>query len=223
MDPDVPSTGAPLPDPLRAAVRGADHTTGEIKAAPRTAAALVKHGLAVRYGAAGRHYLTDSGRALRTALRSEPAEQQPQPEGVFTAVTGDESSGAAELSESRTAEVAAAWAGVLGMRHLEMSASTPCTWERAQPVRAVAIALEAAGIRPAARDGAGRWLGAGYRVLPEPGGARVEWRGPASSPARQDAERELDRCAAVLSAAGWSCLQYLGRQHLRYLSVQPHP
>jgi hypothetical protein len=224
MDHENPSTGASLPGRLHAAVRNADPETGEVKAAPSTAAALVKNGLAVRFGSTGRHYLTAAGRTLRSTVLGavgETAARPASPEGVFTAATGDGPEVAGDGAEGRRAEVAAAWAGVLGMRHLEGDVGAPCVWERAQPVRAVAIALEAGGVRPSARDAAGHWTAVGYRVLSGPGGARVEWRGPASSSARQEAERELGRCASVLAAAGWDCLQYLGRQHLRYLAVQP--
>ena len=218
--------GKDLTAPQRAAVLGADPVTGEVEALPAVVASLVERGVARRYGATGRHYLTEAGRALRASREQaeHPSRSSEQGGAVFTARLGDEVTGAdsAFAPESRRAEVAAAWAGVLEMRRLEDTSGRPCFWERAQPVRAVALALEAADVTPTARDAAGHWTQVGYRALPgESAAVRVEWRGPASSKARLEAERELGRCAAVLAAAGWEALQYLGRQGVRFLQIHP--
>ncbi|MEV6105889.1 hypothetical protein AB0M28_14410 [Streptomyces sp. NPDC051940] len=149
-------------------------------------------------------------------------------QGVFVAAVGEEAAGFAEEPERRRT-VAAAWQGALQIRRAlglagTGTAGTPAPWERSRPVWAVALALEAAGVTPAAKDGAGRWTRAGYRVRPAdaegvPGSVRVEWQGPADSPARREAQERLAECAGHLAAAGWRAEEYRGRAGSRFLEV----
>ncbi|WP_428957891.1 hypothetical protein [Streptomyces sp. cg35] len=80
-------------------------------------------------------------------------------------------------SYPREPEAATAWSALLGQRRLQEPPrdDRPALWETEQPARAVALALEAAGHQPAARDEYGRWARDGYCVeeSTQPGHARV--------------------------------------------------
>jgi hypothetical protein len=129
-------------------------------------------------------------------------------------------------SAARAAEVRAAFDGLLQIRRLTGAgpgaAGEPAAWERARPVRAVALALEAAGVPPSAVDAEGRRVVTGYRVVPgdRPGCVRVEWAGPAGSGAAHEEEAALKRCAGVLERLGWEALLYRGPRRHRYLEVE---
>ncbi|QGV77452.1 hypothetical protein [Streptomyces ficellus] len=150
----------------------------------------------------------------------------------FEAATGDGPAppvtpGAAER---RAAGVRVAFEGLLQIRRLTNTGggdpeAVPAVWERNRPVRAVALALEAAGTAPSAVDAEGRRVATGYRVGPEeePGTVRVEWLGPPGGGAAHEEEDALGRCARVLDRLGWEALLYRGPRRRRFLQVEPLP
>ncbi|MFG2719003.1 hypothetical protein ACGFW5_12050 [Streptomyces sp. NPDC048416] len=142
--------------------------------------------------------------------------------GPFEAATGQ---GPGVAGADREAAVRAAFAGLLHIRRVMEgpNARGPAPWERLQPVRAIAIALEAAGIEPSAVDGQGVRCATGYRVSAAEGRAtaRVEWLGPPGSGAEYAAGESLRRCAAVLRPLGWVALEYRGPRRRHYLEVEP--
>ncbi|WP_046501685.1 hypothetical protein [Streptomyces odonnellii] len=147
--------------------------------------------------------------------------------GAFEAATGDGPAPGVE-PRARAAEVRVAFEGLLQIRRMTFTgagdpASVPAPWERQRPVRAVALALEAAGLAPSAVDGAGLRTATGFRVLAgeRPASVRVEWLGPAGSGAAQQEERALTECAAVLERLGWEALLYRGPRRHRFLEVEP--
>ncbi|MEW1720402.1 hypothetical protein [Streptomyces sp. NPDC093109] len=147
--------------------------------------------------------------------------------GGFEAATGD---GPRLDRGGRGAEVGTAFEGLLQIRRLTHTGSgdpvsVPAAWERRSPVRAVALALEAAGLAASAVDGAGERIATGYRVTPgePPGTVRVEWLGPRGDGADLRAERALTECAAALAPLGWEALLYRGPRNRRFLEVEPVP
>ncbi|MEU9101401.1 hypothetical protein [Streptomyces sp. NPDC048361] len=142
--------------------------------------------------------------------------------GPFEPATGD---GPALRGAGREAAARAAFDGLLLIRRMlnGPSPSAPAPWERLQPVRAIAIALEAAGIEPSAVDGAGGRSATGYRVsaAESPGSVRVEWLGPPGSGAEYAANASLRRCAGALRPLGWVALEYRGPRRHHYLEVEP--
>ncbi|MFI7361715.1 hypothetical protein ACIBO4_06175 [Streptomyces sp. NPDC050149] len=131
-------------------------------------------------------------------------------------------------AERRAASVRTAFAGMLQIRRLTNTGPTspetvPAPWELHRTVRAVALALEAAGRAASAVDASGRRTATGYRVAAgtSPGTARVEWLGPPGSGAAHEEEGELTRCAAVLRELGWIALLYRGPRSRRFLEVEP--
>lgn len=154
----------------------------------------------------------------------------------FQAATGDERPLAGSPSE-RAAAVRQAVDGLLHIRrlmneHTAEPVAVPAEWERLQPVRAVALILEAAGIPPSTVDSDGRRLSTGYVVRPgegtgaslrgggPTGTARVEWTGPPGSGARYEQHQALQRCAQALSELGWRALEYRGSGQ-RWLEAEP--
>lgn len=126
----------------------------------------------------------------------------------------------------REAEVRTAYEGLLQMRRLlggPAGASVPAPWEVRQAPRAVALALEAAGVPPSALDAQGRRTRTGYRVAAaaEPGRSQVTWLGAPGSGAAEEERERLGECAAVLERAGWVCLLYRGPRRRRFLEVEP--
>ncbi|MEE1943125.1 hypothetical protein V1L54_27605 [Streptomyces sp. TRM 70361] len=244
---EQPENAAALTPAQRREILASDPETGELAGHPAVRAALVARGLAVRHGRVGAHYLTEAGRRVRGLLEEqsrEAAEDAPGQEAdrgeravgraarpsAFTAATGDEVDQAPgeEDAAARAAAVARAWAGVEEIRRVTGSGGTdslrtPAGWERTGMVRAVSLALEAAGMPPSAVDGDGRRVRAGYRVAVsgEPGTVRVEWCGPVASGARQEAGPRLERCASLLAARGWEALLYRGPRGTRFLLVSP--
>ncbi|MFJ2647544.1 hypothetical protein ACIO1C_12540 [Streptomyces sp. NPDC087420] len=148
-------------------------------------------------------------------------------DGGFEAATGDGPvSGVAP--RVRAAEVRVAFEGLLQIRRLTHTGTgdpvaVPAAWERQRPVRAVALALEAAGIAPSAVEAAGPRVATGFLVREgeRPGTVRVEWAGPPGGGAAQDEERALGRCAAELRRLGWEALLYRGPRRRRFLEVEP--
>ncbi|MCZ7457322.1 hypothetical protein [Streptomyces sp. WMMC940] len=141
--------------------------------------------------------------------------------------------GGTREARARAAEVRVAFEGMLQIRRLTNTGapdpeSVPAPWERGRMVRAVALALEAAGIAPSAVDAdSGQRVATGYRVGPvpdEPGTVTVEWLGPHGSGAAGEEEGALADCAGVLQRLGWDALLYRGRSRRRFLEVRPpHP
>ncbi|MET7758379.1 hypothetical protein ABZT27_27295 [Streptomyces sp. NPDC005389] len=133
--------------------------------------------------------------------------------------------------EQRSREVRAALDGLLQIRRLTHRGdggdpkTVPADWERRQPVRAVALALESGGLAPSAVDASGARITTGYRVRPgdRPGTAVVEWLGPAGSGAAQEEATALGACVPALTRLGWEALLYKGPRGRRFLEVEPMP
>ncbi|QES51648.1 hypothetical protein DEJ50_31145 [Streptomyces venezuelae] len=145
--------------------------------------------------------------------------------GPFEAATGDGPAPAPEAVGRRAQEVRTAFEGLLQIRRV-LAADGPAGWEREQPLRAVAVALEAAGLPPSAVDPVtGARLATGYVATPGdgPGLVRVTWSGPAGSRAAEQEERQLAACAEVLEHLGWHTLLYRGPRRRRFLEVEPPP
>ncbi|MFG2760205.1 hypothetical protein [Streptomyces wuyuanensis] len=141
--------------------------------------------------------------------------------------------GGTREARARAAEVRVAFEGMLQIRRLTNGGaadpeSVPAPWERGRMVRAVAVALEAAGITPSAVDAdSGQRVVTGYRVREapdEPGTVTVEWLGPHGGGAAGEEEGALAGCARVLQRLGWDALVYRGRNRRRFVEVRPpHP
>jgi hypothetical protein len=128
----------------------------------------------------------------------------------------------------RAAAVRTAFEGMLQIRRLTNTEdadpeNVPAQWELHRIGRAVALALEAAGIPPSAVDASGQRAAAGYRVGQgeSPASVRVEWAGPPGSGAVHDEGDALARCAAVLQRLGWTALLYRGPRRRHFLEVEP--
>ncbi|WP_327242370.1 hypothetical protein [Streptomyces sp. NBC_01320] len=131
-------------------------------------------------------------------------------------------------AEKRAASVRTAWEGLLQIRRLTNTGwadpeTVPAQWELHRTVRAVALALEAAGVPASAVDASGQRVATGYRVQEggTPGTVRVEWLGPPGSGAAHEEDTELTRCAAALGQLGWTALLYRGPRRRRFLEVEP--
>ncbi|MDX3229191.1 hypothetical protein [Streptomyces sp. ME19-01-6] len=131
-------------------------------------------------------------------------------------------------AREREAAVQAAFEGLLQIRRLMNTGTAtpenvPAEWERRQPVRAVALALEAAGIPPSATDPEERRIATGYcvRAADQADVVRIEWLGPPGSGAAYAAHEELKRCVDVLRRLGWEALEYRGPRGRRYLEAEP--
>ncbi|BCL26700.1 hypothetical protein ACFFS2_00625 [Streptomyces aurantiacus] len=217
----------------RRVIDGAEAVTGRLRGTESQLAALVRHGLAFRHPRPPHdHFLTPAGHLIReetaTAGASAPeisANSAPAREasGVFTARVGGESGGegATDAGPARVREVRSAWQGLLELRRMTSRdgvVDRPCAWERTHLVQAAALALEAAGLRPA---GAGTGIGAGtgagtegYRVRATPQPEAVAVHEP-------DA-RALSECAATLEKAGWQVSEHAEpRTGARYLLASP--
>ncbi|MFF4183411.1 hypothetical protein ACFYZ9_09485 [Streptomyces sp. NPDC001691] len=142
-----------------------------------------------------------------------------QATGPFEPATGD---GPEAVGADREAAVRTAFEGLLHIRRV-LDATGPAQWERLQPVRAVALTLEAAGIEPSAVGPQGERCATGYRVSAgdQAAAVRVEWLGPPGSGAEYAANEALRRCAAALRPLGWVALEYRGPRRHHYLEVEP--
>ncbi|MEV7172545.1 hypothetical protein AB0O18_22875 [Streptomyces sp. NPDC093224] len=153
------------------------------------------------------------------------------PDRGFEPATGDgpeEPAGPSgrPAAELRAAELRTAHEGLLQIRRLvngPAGVSVPAPWELRQLPRAVALALEAAGITPSAVGTDGRRTRTGYRVAAgtDPGRAEVTWQGPPGGGAAGEEQEGLAACAAVLEGLGWVCLVYRGPRGRRFLEVEP--
>ncbi|MGV9230239.1 hypothetical protein [Streptomyces nigra] len=196
----------------RRVIDAADPVTGRLKGTPAQLAALVGRGLAFRHPRPPHdHFLTPAGHRLRTP--EEPAAEavaEPAGGGVFAARIGGEERPAGGPARAR--EVHSAWQGLLELRRMtnaDGSVDRPCAWERGHLVQAAALALEAAGHRPAQGDAE-----EGYRVRATPQPDAVAVREP-------DGAR-LRACAATLEEAGWQVGEHTEpRGRARYLLASP--
>ncbi|MEV7796347.1 hypothetical protein [Streptomyces sp. NPDC087512] len=183
----------------RRLIDAADPVTGRLRGTEAQLAALVRRGLAFRHPRPPHDcFLTPAGHRAREAPAEPDAASVPVPgraagDGVFAARVGGEEEVPGDAGPARLREVRGAWQGLLELRrmtHPDGAVDRPCGWERAHLVRAAALALEAAGHRPAGPDGDD-----GYRVraTPQPEAVAVyEADGGA-----------LRACAATLERAGW--------------------
>ncbi|MFF2930494.1 hypothetical protein [Streptomyces mirabilis] len=197
----------------RRVIDAADPVTGRLKGTEAQLAALVKRRLAFRHPRPPHdHFLTPAGHRIREAPEPTAAPEPPAApadSGVFTARIGGEEN--AVDGPSRTREVRSAWQGLLELRrmtHRDGAVDRPCGWERTHLAQAAALALEAAGHRPAAGEGPG------YRVRATPQPEAVAVREP-------DAEA-LRACAATLEKAGWQVGEHTEpRTGARYVLASP--
>jgi hypothetical protein len=201
----------------RRVIDAADPVTGRLRGTQAQLAALVQRGLAFRHPRPPHdHFLTPAGHRIREA---EPAAAPATPaapagdgaaDGVFAARVGGEEDAPA-AGPARAREVHSAWQGLLELRRMtdpRGAVDRPCGWERTHLVRAAALALEAAGHRPAGPEGAG------YRVraTPQPEAVAVYDEDTAA----------LGAYAATLERAGWQSGEYTEpRTRVRYLLASP--
>ncbi|GHJ41114.1 hypothetical protein [Streptomyces sp. TS71-3] len=218
-------------------IEAADPGTGRLSGPAATLAALVRLGLAFRHARPPHDtFLTPEGRRVRQAAgrlassagrtagetpgtgsvsEAQAAPGTGSPDAVFAARTGDEpeSDGNVESAGSaeRARQVRSAWQGLIELRrmtHPHAATDLPCAWERAHLVRAAALALEAAGCRPAVA-GSG-----GYRVVPTPQPEAVAVHAPTAA--------ELQACAGALEGAGWQAGEHTDRRTAaRFLLASP--
>ncbi|WRZ89746.1 hypothetical protein OHB54_12140 [Streptomyces sp. NBC_01007] len=198
----------------RRLIDSADPVTGRLKGTEAQLAALVKRGLAFRHPRPPRdHFLTPAGHRLREAPGTpEPTaaeESAPAASGVFAARVGGEEGPAA--GPSRLREVHSAWQGLLELRRMtrpDGATDLPCAWERMHLVQAAALALEAAGHRPAEAEGGGYRI----RATPQPEAVAV----------REPDPEALRACAATLEKAGWQVGEHTEpRTGARYALASP--
>ena len=200
----------------RRVIDDADPVTGRLRGTEAQLAALVKRGLAFRHPRPPHdHFLTPAGHRIREAVEPEPG-TPPEPErpaagGVFTARVGGEEESAGD-GPARTREVHSAWQGLLELRRMtnpDGATDRPCGWERTHLVQAAALALEAAGHRPAGPDPSD-----GYRVRATPQPEAVAVHEPTAE-GRQ-------ACSLTLERAGWQVGEYAEpRTGTRYLLASP--
>ncbi|MFD5264770.1 hypothetical protein [Streptomyces sp. NPDC058335] len=209
----------------RRVIDAADPVTGRLRGTEAQLAALVGRGLAFRHPRPPHdHFLTPAGHRLREAEpEAEPAAAVAAPRaetGVFTARVGGEEE-PPYGGPSRVREVHSAWQGLLELRRMtnpDGAVDRPCGWERTHLVQAAALALEAAGHRPAGGDSDGpdadRPGTDGYRVRATPQPDAVAVRGPDDG--------TLRACAATLEKAGWHASEHTDpRSRTRYLLASP--
>ncbi|MFF3450247.1 hypothetical protein ACFYXJ_24275 [Streptomyces sp. NPDC002667] len=199
----------------RRIVDAADPVTGRLRGTEAQLAALVRRGLAFRHPRPPRdHFLTPAGHRLREdPAPAEPAGaaevSAPADSGVFSARVGGEER--AEDGPARRREVHSAWQGLLELRRMtrpDGATGLPCAWERTHLVQAAALALEAAGHRPAGAEGGGYRI----RATPQPEAVAVHEPDPAA----------LRACAATLEKAGWQVGEHTQpRTGTRYVLASP--
>ncbi|WP_326758682.1 hypothetical protein OHB35_11790 [Streptomyces phaeochromogenes] len=206
----------------RRVIDAADPVTGRLRGTESQLSALVKRELAFRHPRPPHdHFLTPAGHRVReetaTAAAGAPEAAEPVREpalessGVFAARVGGEEG--VDAGPSRIREVHSAWQGLLELRRMTNPhgvVDRPCAWERTHLVQAAALALEAAGHRPAGADTDAE----GYRVRATPQPEAVAVRGPDAGALRE--------CAATLEQAGWQVGEHTEpRTGARYLLASP--
>ncbi|MFG2353268.1 hypothetical protein [Streptomyces sp. NPDC048521] len=203
----------------RRVIEAADPVTGRLRGTDAQLSALVKRGLAFRHPRPPHdHFLTPAGHRIREAVpdasEAREATRTTEPSapstGVFAARVGGEEA-APPSAPARLREVRSAWEGLLELRRMtnpDGAVDRPCGWERTHLVRAAALALEAAGHRPAGGDADG------YRVRATPQPEAVAVYAPDAG--------ALAACAATLGRAGWQAGEYTEpRTRARYLLASP--
>ncbi|MFI8930019.1 hypothetical protein ACIG3E_20345 [Streptomyces sp. NPDC053474] len=197
----------PMTAGQRRIIAGADPVTGRLRGTEAQLAALVRLRLAFRHPRPPHAYfLTPAGHRVREEPVAAVPETAPveAPAGVFTPRTGAAQDPPVEDGAARAREVRSAWLGIVEMRRMTNPGGdreVPCAWERAHRVRAVAIALEAAG-----REG--------YRVVDavQPGVVEV-WEASGEG---------VRACGAVLERVGWLVSEHGdARTGRRFLLVSP--
>jgi hypothetical protein len=199
----------------RRVIDAADPVTGRLRGTEAQLAALVKWGFAFRHPRPPHdHFLTPAGHRIRET--EEPGTPAPGPEpepaatGVFAARVGGEEE-PPKAGPGREREVRSAWEGLLELRRMtnpDGAMDRPCGWERTHLVQAAALALEAAGHRPAGAD----LVGYRVRATPQPEAVAVHEPDPAA----------LRECAATLEAAGWQVGEHNDpRSRARYVLASP--
>jgi hypothetical protein len=197
----------------RRVIDAADPVTGRLRGTEAQLTSLVKRGLAFRHPRPPHdHFLTPAGHRIReTEEEAEvPAAGDTSPgSGVFSARVGGEEE--TYDRSTRMREVHSAWQGLLELRRMtnpDGATDRPCGWERANLVRAAALALEAAGHPPAGPDADG------YRVRATPQPEAVAVYGPDGA--------ALRACTATLERAGWQVGEHTEpRTRARYLLASP--
>ncbi|MDJ0346222.1 hypothetical protein QMK19_19140 [Streptomyces sp. H10-C2] len=214
----------------RRLIVGADANTGLLRGPQAMLDALCGLGLAVEHPRSPhRCYLTPAGLALRIELLAPPPERPAGPPPVvetFAARTGEVTAGADDPRRAR--EVRVAWEGLLELRRVTNGVTDrPCAWERAHLVSGAALALEAAGCRPAVADGRGGYVASGYRVGPahQPEAVRVDWPGirpPEGPEGPEEAAEAVEAAAsAALESAGWQVTEHPDGAGGRFLLASP--
>ncbi|EMF20190.1 MULTISPECIES: hypothetical protein [Streptomyces] len=208
----------PLTAAQRRLIEAADPGTGRLKGTEAQLTALVKRGLAFRHPRPPHdHFLTPAGHRAREAQAGPPEPEEPQTPpstagGVFTARVGGEPALPAAGGAARAREVRSAWQGMLELRRMtnaDASTDRPCAWERTHLAQAAALALEAAGHRPAESDGED-----GYRVRETPQPDAVAVYAPDAA--------ALRACARTLEGAGWQAGEHTEpRTRRRYVLASP--
>ncbi|MEH0507643.1 hypothetical protein [Streptomyces scabiei] len=205
----------------RRIIDAAEPVTGRLAGTEAQLAALVKRGLAFRHPRPPHgHFLTPAGHRVRETAPAGAPEAAPQDAGtapagtgVFAARVGGEE--AAAGGPARDREVHSAWQGLLELRRMTNpggATDRPCGWERTHLVRAAALALEAAGHRPADADTASARGGYRVRATPQPEAVAVREPDPAA----------LAACAATLEGVGWQVSEHTDpRTRERYLLASP--
>ncbi|MFJ8792485.1 hypothetical protein [Streptomyces sp. NPDC102462] len=211
----------------RRVIDAADPVTGRLRGTEAQLEALVRRGLAFRHPRPPHdHFLTPPGHRLRetAAPAAGPATAASAPAGpaapagapaadggVFAARVGGAEEAGVPSGPARAREVHSAWQGLLELRRMtnpDGAADRPCGWERAHLVRAAALALEAAGHRPAGPDADG------YRVRATPQPEAVAVYAPDAG--------ALRAYAATLEEAGWQAGEYTQpRTRERYVLASP--
>lgn len=146
---------------------------------------------------------------------------------AFTARTGHEPElpdAATEAERARAAQAREAWASLLRIRRLVQPEhpDLPAPWERARPLQAVGLALEAGGVPFARLDAEGAPARSGVQLTEAaaPGTVRAVWAARRGDRPTDGGEAHLTRCAELLAAAGWEALLYRAPRH-RFLTVEP--
>ena len=198
----------------RRVIDAADPVTGRLRGTEAQLAALVERGLAFRHPRPPHdHFLTPAGHRVRETAADAGTGPVASSSGggAFAARVGGEEDTVAD-GPRRAREVRSAWEGLLELRRMtntDGATDRPCGWERAHLVRAAALALEAAGHRPAGSAGTD-----GYRVRATPQPEAVAVHAP-------DGEA-LRACAGTLERAGWQAGEYTEpRSRARYLLASP--
>ncbi|MGA4845820.1 hypothetical protein ACOBQB_06000 [Streptomyces sp. G5(2025)] len=205
----------------RRIIEAADPVTGRLSGTEAQLTGLVRARLAFRHPRPPHAYfLTPAGHRLRDEAAARPPEPAAAPAepaaapGVFAARTGTETSVTGSEGPARAREVRSAWEGLVELRRMtnpDGARDRPCAWERTHLVQAAALALEAAGLRPA-RPAHDQGHG-GYEVSGTPQPEAVAVREPSPD--------GLRACAAALERAGWQVGEHAGPRGARYLLASP--